>query len=208
MRTKNVAKKGLQAKKGICIGNGLSRESFDLNLLKGKATIAGCNFLYLDFDPDYLITLDVLMNRIIKHMVEKKLKRSWQWVSRELTKAGNRVLTVEGFPLANLDEVNGGFNNQSGILAAAFLAEILQVTELYLIGIDFFLPVPGRRNDIYAGNGSYSDGIAHCWNTMTERNQDCLFYRVGEIADQDRDFYQNKLKGFTYIEDFKDLPIL
>lgn len=193
---------------GIAIGNGLSRESFDLNLLKGKGVTTGCNFLYLDYEPDYLISLDVLMNRIVRYMVDRGVKRKWKWVSRDLNQQGVRLMTYEGKTIALLDEVNGGFNNQSGILAAAFLTDILLVKELYLIGMDFFLPVHGRKNDIYCGNGVYSDGISYCWNLMTERNPDCLFYRVGEIADCDRDFYKNKLKGFTYIEDFKDLPIL
>lgn len=192
---------------GIAIGNGLSRENFDLETIRFKGITAGCNNLLLDFEPDYLITLDSLMNRRIKWMIDRNVNRNFKWVSRQLTKEGVRLLTVDGVPIAKLDEVNGGFNNQSGILATAFLAEILLVKEIYMFGMDFFLPVPGRKNDIYEGNGPHSDGLVYCWNLLPERNPDCLFYRVGPIADQDRDFFKERLKGFTFIEDFKDLPI-
>lgn len=40
------------------IGNGKSREGFDLNTLKPFGKIYGCNALYRDFEPDYLIAID------------------------------------------------------------------------------------------------------------------------------------------------------
>ena len=43
------------------IGNGESRKDFDLNLLKGNGTIFGCNALYRDFMPHYLVAIDPRM---------------------------------------------------------------------------------------------------------------------------------------------------
>ena len=40
------------------IGNGESRKDIDLNKLKGKGTIIGCNALYRDFTPDVLVAID------------------------------------------------------------------------------------------------------------------------------------------------------
>lgn len=40
------------------IGNGKSREGFDLGSLKPFGKIYGCNALYRDFEPDYLIAID------------------------------------------------------------------------------------------------------------------------------------------------------
>lgn len=37
------------------IGNGRTREGFDLNLLVGHGTIYGCNALYRDFKPPYIV---------------------------------------------------------------------------------------------------------------------------------------------------------
>ena len=40
------------------IGNGKSREGFDLNSLRPFGKIYGCNALYRDFEPDYLVAID------------------------------------------------------------------------------------------------------------------------------------------------------
>lgn len=40
------------------IGNGVSRKDFDLTLLRGSGTIFGCNALYREFFPDYLVAID------------------------------------------------------------------------------------------------------------------------------------------------------
>ena len=44
--------------KVFCIGNGESRNAFDLNKLKPHGKIYGCNALYRDFKPDYLVSGD------------------------------------------------------------------------------------------------------------------------------------------------------
>lgn len=207
LRKKNLREKGEKSKVGICIGNGLSREDLDLKQFRYKGITAGCNDLYLDFEPDYLITLDHLVSRRIKWMLDRGVERQFQWVTRFIADDGSRFLTVDGLPVGRLDEVNDGFNNQSGILAAAFLVEVLKVTELWMVGIDFFRPVPNRKNDLYGVNGPYSDGIPYCWNLLAERNPQCTFFRCGEIQEYDKDFFRNKLQGFTFIENFEDMTI-
>ena len=42
----------------FCIGNGESRKSFDLRILKPHGKIYGCNALYRDFTPDVLTAVD------------------------------------------------------------------------------------------------------------------------------------------------------
>ena len=44
-----------------CIGNGPSRENFDLQKLKATGQTYGCNALYRDFIPDYLFCVDAKM---------------------------------------------------------------------------------------------------------------------------------------------------
>lgn len=46
------------SKKLFLIGNGESRKSFDLNSLKDKGKVYGCNGLHRDFTPDALISVD------------------------------------------------------------------------------------------------------------------------------------------------------
>ena len=44
--------------KAFIIGNGKSREGFDLEQLRPYGEIYGCNALYRDFEPDWLIAID------------------------------------------------------------------------------------------------------------------------------------------------------
>ena len=47
--------------KVFLIGNGESRKDFNLDLLKPHGKIYGCNALYREFEPDYLIAVDPKM---------------------------------------------------------------------------------------------------------------------------------------------------
>ena len=47
-----------QSNKVFILGNGESRKNFDLDDLKTKGTVYGCNALYRDFTPDALICVD------------------------------------------------------------------------------------------------------------------------------------------------------
>ena len=42
----------------ICLGNGNSRNEFDLDELKKYGTVIGSNAIYRDFTPDILVALD------------------------------------------------------------------------------------------------------------------------------------------------------
>ena len=44
-----------------CIGNGPSRQGFDLNRLKEHGQTYGCNALYRDFIPDFIFSVDAKM---------------------------------------------------------------------------------------------------------------------------------------------------
>ena len=50
--------------KVFCIGNGESRKDFDLNVLKGKGKVYGCNAIYRDY-PDLIDVLTAVDNGII-----------------------------------------------------------------------------------------------------------------------------------------------
>lgn len=45
--------------KAFIIGNGSSRLEFDLNKMTGKGVMFGCNALYRDHKPDYLVAIDL-----------------------------------------------------------------------------------------------------------------------------------------------------
>ena len=49
------------------IGNGKSRDGFDLEQLRKHGTIYGCNALYRDFEPDFLVAIDEAIIKEITH---------------------------------------------------------------------------------------------------------------------------------------------
>lgn len=54
--------------RAVVIGNGLGRKNFDLTVLKNKKVQTyGCNALYRDFDPDFLIVVgDILATEVAR----------------------------------------------------------------------------------------------------------------------------------------------
>jgi len=52
--------------RAFIIGNGVSRKGFDLEQLRGKGVIYGCNALYRDFMPDILVATDDKMREEIE----------------------------------------------------------------------------------------------------------------------------------------------
>ena len=191
---------------GFVVGNGLSREGFDLERLRGYGTIVGCNRLHETFEPNYLVGIDTRMHPALHEAVKKP--HSWKWINRDVDN-NEHVITVDGVTVVKVEDINNGFINNAGLCATAFLAEILRVDEIYMIGIDWFLPVEGRVNNIFeeTGNRRQSKGIEKVWNTIPERNPGTKFHRVGAIPEADRAFYYERLEGFKFMTDFETMPI-
>jgi hypothetical protein len=57
----------LTKKTAFIIGNGASRAKFDLTTLSPHGTTYGCNALYRDFYPDWLVSIDDGMIAEIKN---------------------------------------------------------------------------------------------------------------------------------------------
>jgi hypothetical protein len=187
---------------GFCIGNGTSREFFDLTRLDGHGVTVACNTMYKTYTPNYLVALDT---GIRAELEELPKPTPWKWISRQYH---DRIcyMTVDGICFAPRSTFNGGKNNNSGVVAAAFLAERLQVKKLYMLGIDFFRFVKGREsNDLLGPPTNGTPTLWKIWNFMAMRNPKTEFIRVGVIDTYDRSFYDNDLKGFTLMS-YVDFP--
>lgn len=53
-------------KTAVIVGNGESRKGFSLAELKSQGTMFGCNALYRDFEPDFLVAIDPAMIKEIR----------------------------------------------------------------------------------------------------------------------------------------------
>ena len=187
--------------KAFVIGNGTSRRGVNLHALKKHGLTFGCNYLYREFVPDYLIALDVG----IKEELKGKMLGLRHYVTREQVNIAYWFV-CDGHPVERMSKLNGGLNNNSGIVAAAWASEIMLIDTVYLIGMDFFRPVPNEDNDITGGNYPGGPSLTKCWNRLIENNPQTRFARVGPIAEYDREYYNTltqKLELISYEHFFK-----
>lgn len=64
MKTMTISR--TSTSRAFIIGNGKSREGFDLEQLRPYGDIYGCNALYRDFEPDWLIAIDDAITKEIQ----------------------------------------------------------------------------------------------------------------------------------------------
>jgi len=183
---------------GIAIGNGLSREGFDLSKLKGPGRcVVGCNWIFRDYDPDYLVSIDSMPCAELKNR-----PRNFDWLTRNVT--GHWLINVHpDGSRENVMEVatiNGFYGKNSGIIAASFLSKHLKCPKVYMIGFDFFRVTPGAtRNDIYHKGLIGFTKYDYAWNLLLSQCPQTQFIRVGDIPETEHEFFYEKLKGFNYI---------
>jgi hypothetical protein len=127
----------LLTEKVFLIGNGASRKDFDLNLLKGKGTIIGCNALYRDFEPDILICQDAKMARELHDVQYPGL-----------------VLTGKGIGVQPAKHISwrAGRARTSGVFGLTFITKIMRPKACYVLGLD------GYDGNVYTGTKNYAKG--------------------------------------------------
>jgi hypothetical protein len=121
------------------IGNGISRQSVDLELLRPLGKIYGCNALYRDFIPDVLIATD-------------------KPIATEIQNSGypikHKFYTRK--PIENLGALkvpHEYYGYSSGPIATS-LAALDQYHVIYMIGFDIG-PVNNKFNNVYADTEFY-----------------------------------------------------
>lgn len=162
--------------RGIVIGNGLSRQGFDLHLLDNELTV-GCNMLYKDYEPNFLVAIDKWMENSPVHAIEKIVRdgepRRWKWITRAYNNKQWHMV-VEDKPVQFELAMNRGYCHNSGMYGALYLGQVLKLRTVYLLGIDFFRDIvddSGRKlpNDVYGGTfetGAGEAGFINAWQHM------------------------------------------
>lgn len=161
------------------IGNGKSRLSFNLNTLSEHGILFGCNALYRDFSPDFLVSIDIPItheiissNYIKSNKLYTNVKNSFDENFRNhfnfdniienkktdfkfLMNGTNNLNYITWFSDEDFiydfpwDDDNWGMS--AGITAIR-LAHVLYPNEkIILIGFDVF----GDRNNVYDGTNTY-----------------------------------------------------
>jgi hypothetical protein len=123
------------------LGNGTSRQSIDLNQLKENGIVYGCNALYREFEPDYLVAVDTKM---ILEINKSGYQHSHQvWTNR------NRAYDkMNGF---NFFQSSKGWSSGP---TALHLASEHKNNELYILGFDY-TGIDDKLNNVYANTFNY-----------------------------------------------------
>lgn len=129
-----------------CIGNGPSRQGFDLNKLKATGQTYGCNALYRDFIPDFIFSVDT---KISMQMVEDEVGLRTVHYGPAL-----EVNRKQSKGMINLIPHNPHWISGN---AAFWTAGIHGHRNIYLIGYDFREYGKGELNNIYQGTDCYGE---------------------------------------------------
>lgn len=186
------------------LGNGTSRLALDPKLLLTQGTVYGCNAQYREYDPHYLIAVDVKMVNEIIASGYHKTHQVWTNPNKGLTTKTN----------INLFSPHKGWS--SGPTALWFAASQGH-KEVYIFGFDY-QGLGGLVNNVYADTFNYkksSDSATFFgnWLSQTEKVikefKHTKFFRVIQSGD----FIPDKLgptlhnlNHITYDEFFKKFP--
>lgn len=157
------------------LGNGKSRLNANIQILKNFGTVYGCNALYREFEPDFLIAVDVKMINEIIDSGYHKTHEVWTNPNKGIKSKSN----------INLFSPHKGWS--SGPTALDFAARNGH-RNIYILGFDF-AGINGKFNNVYADtyNYKYSNDAPTFhgnWLSQTEKTirhyKDIGFYRVIE----------------------------
>jgi len=181
------------------LGNGKSRQIFNLERLRGLGTIIGCNAIYRDFEPDILVVIDA-------KMIEEVDKSGYAKDHRVLLPANRQRSIKEAMIWRTV-----GFNT-AGCFSMKLVTEIMVPKCCYMLGMD------GYPGNVYDGTENYSpntlqnfDGVIRYYNTVLSVDAPTIFYNVNKKDTWDassprynfityKEFEQHIKDGF-YLED-------
>jgi hypothetical protein len=128
-------------KTAFVLGNGQSRLQINPSKLKPHGTIYGCNALYREFQPDFLIAVDL-------KMIEEIIKSGYHKSNPVWTNPKKQVTSEEGI---NFFNPNRGWSSGP---TALWLAANHRYQEIYILGFDYE-GKNGLVNNVYAGTTNY-----------------------------------------------------
>ena len=199
MEHQQVKQSNQQNNVAFVLGNGTSRRSLNHNNLLDKGIVYACNAMYREFEPHYLIAVDVKMVNEIVASGYNKTHAVW-------TNPNKGISTKHHL---NLFNPHKGWS--SGPTALWFASEQGH-KEVYIFGFDF-QGLQGRFNNVYADTYNYkktSDTATFHgnWLSQTERTikdfRHTQYYRVinpGDFVPDQLGIQVKNIKHITY-DDF------
>lgn len=186
--------------KSFVIGNGKSRKCFSLEELQKFGTTYGCNALYRDFSPNYLVSVDLKMIQEINSSGYQHMHEVWI----------NQYPETKHFTDFKYFTPRLGWSSGP---SALHLASKHTPSEIFIIGFDY-IGNNGLINNVYADTENYrkSEDIATYygnWQKQTSeiiaKNPHILYTRVVDR----HNYYSLNFNFLNYkeltIEDFDKL---
>lgn len=185
------------------LGNGTSRSSIDLNQLKDSGTVYGCNALYREFTPDYLVAVDVKMVNEINEAGYQNKHKVWTNFNR----------VYKDYQNFNYFEKSKGWSSGP---TALWLASQHDHREIYILGFDYQGLSNGRQfNNIYADTKNYkkSNEAATFYGNWLRQTEDTIknhphikYFRV-ITSDNFNPSQLNNYRNYKtiFIEDFQKI---
>lgn len=143
MKPKNTPAVSLTGKSAFVLGNGVSRKGIDLSVLQEQGTVYGCNALYREFEPDYLVAVDV-------KMVNEICKNQYQLTHEVWTNPNRSYAKLQGL---NFFHPAKGWSSGP---TALWLASQHEYDNIYILGFDYKGVDNGKKfNNLYANTMNY-----------------------------------------------------
>ena len=173
------------------LGNGTSRSKLNLNEIKTRGTVYGCNAFYREFEPDYLVAVDT-------KMVNEIIATGWHKDHQVWTNP-NKGITAKGH--VNFFSPHKGWSSGP---TALWMASQQGFSEIYIFGFDY-QGVEGKFNNVYADTFNYKKSQDAAtffgnWLSQTEKTikeyKNIQFYRVINQGS----FVPDKLQGIPNLQ--------
>ena len=129
-------------KVAFVLGNGVSRKPVDSTSLRPFGKIYGCNALYREFDPDYLIAVDVKMIVEINKQGYQHHHQVWTNPNKSYSKMTD----------LNFFKPSKGWSSGP---TALWLAAQHGYTKIYILGFDYKGLNNNKVNNIYSDTRNY-----------------------------------------------------
>ncbi len=165
------------SKIAFVLGNGLSRNRLKLKNLQKHCVVYGCNAIYREYDPDYLIAVDVKMVNEIVAAGYHKHHQVWTNPNKGVsTKSHLHFFTPH--------------KGWSSGPTALWFASQHGYRDIYIFGFDF-QGINGKFNNVYADTFNYkrsTDTATYFGNWLNQSsnvirdNRTINYYRVIETG--------------------------
>lgn len=187
--------------RSFVLGNGRSRLNINPRELRPYGKIYGCNALYREFEPDYLIAVDPKMVFEIEHTGYQNTHEVWT----------NNNAKYRSFNSFKYFQPSLGWSSGP---SALHLATSHKPHEIYIFGFDF-VGTNGNFNNVYSDTNNYKKSTDTAtyygnWERQTElvvkNNPHIKYYRVVEDGFYKTSWEYPNFRNLPYQELLRLLP--